>query len=649
MIQRSLYFLLIVCHGIAIYGQTVDADTLKTVTKEVQLPYSIQKIEPLIIKEVRGDNVGDILKSMTPNFIKAVGPGGIASISMRGGSAWQTQVFWEGIAINSPTLGQSDLSLLPFEFYSGIEVYNTGASSRVGQGGIAGSIALNSSNRSSYGGNVHFEKEFGSFGLDHTTAKLRLAKDSKLFSETVLFKKVADNNFNYLDYSNMDHLILERKNSAFSQLGGQQNLQIRLKKEWLKLITSFVETDRNIPAAIGVQDQLQTQKDQNYKALIQYKTTKAVHEYGADHRDFIHIATLGLIHDYQNYQSPNALINAQYFNTTYSAQFHSTYELKKKVVLKTQINEYLYRAISDGFNHEIFQNRLSISGIGSKTWNSGNLNLSVQELLINTELSLPICNLGGYVLFDLLGKTQSVYGNVGTNYRYPSLNDLYWSVGGNEHLQPESSFNYELGIKTFDSNYKNKIKYDLVYFQDYVDNWIQWIPDFSGIWKPQNVKSVNKQGIDVSLEYKKRIKYLQYVFISSNYRWVNAKVIRTEFATDQIGKELIYTPRHIVNIYAALKLLRFTFRYNQTFTSKFYLDSDNTTYLPYSAPADFSIKYRFDEEEDANSNHLSVDLTLHNIWGEDYQVVANQPMPGRWFSIKLTYNLHNRDFGKPVN
>lgn len=649
MTHKLLYFLVITIHCFSAHGQTVDADTLKTVTKEVALPYSIQKIEPLIIKEVIGDNVGEILKTMSPNFIKTVGPGGIAAISLRGGSAWQTQVFWEGIAINSPTLGQSDLSLLPFEFYSGISIYNTGASSRVGQGGIAGSVALQSTGRSSYGGNVHFEKEYGNFGLDHTSAKLSLAKDSKLFSETVLFKKYAQNNFKYLDYSSLDRPILERTNSAFNQLGGQQNLQVRIKEGWLKMIASFVETDRNIPSAIGVQDQLQIQKDQNYKALIQYKKSKAVHEYGADHRDFTHVATLGWIYDIQKYQHPNALINANYFNTTYSAQFHSTYELKNKLVINTQINEYLYKAISDGFAHQIFQNRLSLSGVGSKTWKSAYLNLSIQELLIDTELSLPISNLGGYALFDLLGKTQSFYGNIGTNYRHPSLNDLYWSVGGNQDLQPESSFNYELGVKTFESNYKSKLNYDLVYFQDYVDNWIQWVPDASGIWKPQNVKSVNKRGIDASLEYKKRVKYLQYLLISSNYRWVNTKVIRTEFPAAQIGKELIYTPRHIVNIYAALKLLRFTFRYNQTITSKFYLDSDNKTYLPYSAPADLTLKYRFDETEEANTSHLSLEFTIHNIWGEDYQVVANQPMPGRWFSFKLTYNLHNRDFGKPAN
>lgn len=650
MIRRIAYLLLTSVSGLSLFAQTLDYDTLKTFTKEATLPYSIQKIEPMITKEIVGDNIGDLLKTMTPNFIKTIGPGGTSSISLRGGSAWQTQVFWEGIAINSPTLGQSDLSLFPTEFFSDVRIYHTGASNRIGQGGLAGSVSLESSGQYNYGGNVHFEKELGSFGLDHTSGKIRLAKDSRLFSETTIFKKTAQNNFEYEDYSVLGSPTVDRSNSAFSQMGGQQNLKLKVRpNSWLKVVSNFVHTDRSIPVSIGVQEQNQSQVDQNYKALMQYKTRKFVNKEGEERRFHSHQATLGIIHDYQQYENSVAEINSEYLTTAYSAQFHSTLQFKKTFTLKTLVDEYLHRAISDGFSKEVFQNRFSLTAIGSKTWNAGYLSISVQELLIDNELSPIISNIGGYFLFDLFGRTQSLYSNIGTNYRYPSLNDRYWSVGGNPNLVPESSLNYEVGIKNHESQAKFKFDYELVYFQDFVNNWIQWIPDQSGIWKPQNVKSVNKKGVDASLQFTKRFNSPKYVQFSANYRWVNAEVIRSEFTVAQLGKQLIYTPNHIISVYAACQLKKISLRYNQTVTSKFYLDSDNTTYLPYSAPADFSMKYRFLQSQEENTTFCSIDLTIHNLWDETYQVSANHPMPGRWFSVKLTYNLHNRSFGKPTN
>lgn len=632
-------------------GQTVDADTLKVFTKEVTTSYSVHKIEPMLVQEINGKNLGEVLRNMSPNFIKVNGPGGIATISLRGGSASQTQIFWEGMAINSPTLGQTDLSLLPTEFFTGVSIHHTGASSQLGLGGLAGSLSINSRNQYSYGGTIHFDKEMGSFGLDNTSAKVTLAHNSRLFSETVILKKYALNDFSYHDYSKKSNPSLIRNNASFTQQGAQENLQFRIKKGWVKLVTNYTNTQRGIPVAIGVQDQDQSLLDRNFRAIVQYKTSKTVQSTGV-HRAFTHKASIGLVHDYQNYRNLTTLLNSTYNTTTYSAQFHSRFELKKNYGLNTQINEYFYQANSAGFSETAYQNRFSGSVSGWKNWDMSRLNFSVQELLIDDKLSPIIGTIGGYYAFEIGKQYHELFGNAGTNYRYPTLNDLYWSVGGNKDLQPERSLNFEAGfknIKTPDQTSHFKIDYSFTYFHDLVNNWIQWVPNSSGIWTPENVKSVQKQGVEAQLQVSKRFQSEKYLILTSGYRWVEATVSRSNVSEEEIGKQLIYTPNHVVNLDGTIQLKRIYFRYSQKITSKFHLDRDNKTYLPYSAPADLTFEYRFKEKKDPNTTQLNVALTIHNIWDEDYQIVANQPMPGRWFSVKLMYNLFNTNFGKPSN
>ena len=68
--------------------------------------------------------------------------GDLASPSFRGTGASQTVIDWNGININSPTLGQADLSLIPVGLIDDIHIYYGGASLLLNNGGIGGAINL---------------------------------------------------------------------------------------------------------------------------------------------------------------------------------------------------------------------------------------------------------------------------------------------------------------------------------------------------------------------------------------------------------------------------------------------------------------------------------------------------------------------------
>ena len=80
-------------------------------------------IDSSVMANYRHRTLSDLVSENTTLYIKSYGPGGISTPSLRGTSAGHTQIAWNGINLNSPMLGQFDLSLVPAGLIDGIDVY----------------------------------------------------------------------------------------------------------------------------------------------------------------------------------------------------------------------------------------------------------------------------------------------------------------------------------------------------------------------------------------------------------------------------------------------------------------------------------------------------------------------------------------------
>ena len=91
-----------------------------------------------------------------------------------------------------------------------------------------------------------------------------------------------------------------------------------------------------------------------------------------------------------------------------------------------------------------------------------------------------------------------VKASVSRNYRFPTLNDLYFLPGGNPDLKNEHGFSYDAGV-SFDVGKKGvyKLGGSASWFDSYIDNWIVWLPTAKGFWTPKNVKEVHAYGVEV--------------------------------------------------------------------------------------------------------------------------------------------------------
>lgn len=79
--------------------------------------------------------------------------------------------------------------------------------------------------------------------------------------------------------------------------------------------------------------------------------------------------------------------------------------------------------------------------------------------------------------------------SISRNYRFPTLNDLYFLPGGNPELKSEHGFTYDVGM-SFDVGKKDVYALDgsLTWFDSYIDDWIIWLPTTKGFFSPRNVK-----------------------------------------------------------------------------------------------------------------------------------------------------------------
>ncbi len=597
-------------------------DTLATFTKEVAASSDslsiTQRTSPIAYEK----DVGNIINTLSTVYLKSYGMGGISSVSVRGGGASQTNVIWNGVSINSPTLGQTDFSILPAEFYNTIAINPGGHNTGDNQTGIAGTVTLDNTVGFSRQQSIIAKKNLGSFGYDRTSIKATLSS-KKWLSETTLIKWDADNDFTYQDYSQAKPIITSRENASFSQKGVQQLIAVKLKNGLLKWVGNYVNTFREVAPAIGVLSQNARQQDESWKNVLSLKM------YGNENRkiDRTHHFQLGHVNDYLLYNSDALSSASEVITNILDIQYNSHWYLPKRIELNTQLIHRLSSANSGGFPTVKTRNHSGAFLQLTKNIKRFVFKAQARQIYIDNNF-LPLVYGAGAEYLHQKSFRLSISAN--RNVHAPTLNDLYWEPGGNSNLIPEESRQLDLVSSFFALD---QITITAKGFFSQIDNWIQWLPQESAIWSPINVKSVQKNGGELEINYvsKKRNAKIKPE-IRLGYQYLDAVITKTYLSGDQsLDKRPIYIPEHSLAISSAFRLNRLIIQYEQKITSKVYIDALNTTYLPYTAPANFRLTYTFGKNHEA----ASVSLNVMNVYNETYQTIANQPLPGRYFEIGL--------------
>ncbi|MDA8693565.1 TonB-dependent receptor, partial [Saprospiraceae bacterium] len=184
-------------------------------------------------------NISTALSQQANIYVKNYGAASSSTLSIRGGSASQALITWDGLPINNPMLGVSDLSLIPSQLFGRVDIIKSGSSAALGNGAITGVIDL--SNAAYYENEkpqVDVNLGIGSHGLRQ--AGLGTAINSGRFQFiTKLYVADSDNDFIYKLDSGQE----------------RQNTHAHFNtKAWLQTVSYRINSNQKISLHAWLQD-----------------------------------------------------------------------------------------------------------------------------------------------------------------------------------------------------------------------------------------------------------------------------------------------------------------------------------------------------------------------------------------------------------
>lgn len=488
MINKCVLVLLLLCffnsarsqenmtkEGLKIDTLYIKAKKTLKPTQEVNIGVRVSKIDSLVLKQNKTTSLAEVLADNSTVYIKSLGQGAMSTSSFRGTSASHTQVLWNGIKINPSMSSSFDFSQIPVFFVDNVSMYHGNSHLKGGTGALGGSI--NIENVADYDnktlGRVFFE--YGSWNTYTAAAGINLA-GKKFLSRTKFYYQSSDNNFKYLNkVLSKDPFYENRKESEYKQIGAMQEFYYNINSNSnLSANIWYQYGERFLPQPIMVNvSQHEQQKESSVKSLLTYNYIQNRHTLN------LKLAYLwSLLKWNQWYDS--LFDGSSTKNYSNSVQFIAdyTYTHSSKFRLNTQ---FAYnRDWVDATAYSVKRAERDVFSLQANALYSISNNFSMQaqvmEEMNNSRFASTFSFAAVYRAFKDKFKIKA---NIAYNYKFPSMNDLYWQPGGDENLRPEKGFSYDLTFSYNDVLIKDKLLIELtnsLYLMN-INDWIMWLPN----------------------------------------------------------------------------------------------------------------------------------------------------------------------------
>jgi len=601
-------------------------DTVKLTEVEVYAPavdrYAQgQKVISWTKKELtvfQGKSLADLLQEQSPVFVRQYGAGMLASPSFRGTSAGHTAIFWNGLPINSPSLGQSDLSILPISAIDQISLQFGSAGALFGNEAIGGSVHLESKSSFGEGLKVGLSQQVGSFGMFNTHLSAGYSS-TNLSSKTRVYREFSKNNFSYKDLGRFGTPEVKEDHAQFEQIGLVQDMAWNLtSRNQLKAAIWWNKTNREIQPVMG-SNSLDQQEDQSVRAVLDY------YHFG---KNSIWNLKTGLVKDNQVFNKSLNQTRQYFFSGDWDQTFSDKWNTKlgiRYTLSKGKLSTYT----ADDSRVELYQ---------STTFHPNQkleLSLNLRQLIYAGIFAPFTPNLGmNWIFWKSSSQKVILKSSLGKGFKVPTLNDRFWEPGGNSQLLPEESVNGEIGIlwsKSGKINWSN----ELTYYRMNVDNWIIWLPKGS-FWSPTNIKKVNNQGIEYQGNLSGTLSSWSWS-MNASYTYSKATTQKGIDENDQsVGKQLPYTPQQQAN--AKIQVTKSAF---SGFVSTYYVGqrsvtADNPRMMPSYQLFNLGAGY---DKLSIGKLQIPVTFQINNLFNTDYQVLYLRAMPGISYQFNLTILL----------
>lgn len=584
----------------------------------------VQKIDSTTLAQFYFRNITDLLSLNTPVFFKNYGPGQLSTVAFRGSSANHTAVLWNGLNINLPTLGQTDFSTIPVAGFDQLSVQYGSAGSIAGTDAVGGSILFGSV-APQKGLSINLGRQQGSFSNAQTQGTIRygigLKNGWNLSGKTAAYDSQMKNHYKHP----LRNGELINPSETF-QKGLVQDLFLTNKKQQISAHLWLTESQlTNNPKNLAGREYTGIK---SYRSMLRYEVGKwtartawvrDVIDYGTgDYAAMDHGVTdrlnLNVEHTF-DIRLGQSVIQAQAGG---SLTFY-----------KTQVINYEKPVIRE--NREDFY-LLTRWQPNSKLLFSANL----RQALV-TGYNPPFTpSIGGeYKIIQTATNALKLRGSVGKSYRVPTLNERYWKNLGNPDIQPENSFNKEIGLEgNRHVGQRDLISASISAYHNKISNWAYWNP--ANNFRVENLQLVVARGLEAQLGWKTNATDWS---AGSNLNYALTKTSQEKlydaYAVDIVGKQLPHIPVHTGNWTLFLKYKKTKVTNQLLLVSKRFTTSDHTTLSEGYILENLLLE--------TIVSCFGIDAVVQgrvdNLTNSFYRTVNGNPMPGRSFAVSLLFSF----------
>ena len=622
------------------------------------------KLDSVALKENVSLSMADVLTFNSSIFVKNYGRATLSTVAFRGTSPSHTQVSWNGMKINNPMLGMTDFSMIPSYFIDDASLlHGTSSVSETG-GGLGGAVKLMSRPAENRGFGLQYIQGVGSFKTFDEFLRLTYGDDHWQISTRAVYSS-SPNDYKYRNHDKKENIydddmniigqyypVERNRSSSFKDLHILQEVYYNtLKGDRFGLNAWYINSNREL-AMLTVDHGDDTDFDNRQRE----NTFRGVLSWDHLRSNWKVAARAGYIYTWMAYDYKRDLGNGTMAHMTRSrskintiyGQLDGEYYIGKKWLFTANLSLHQHFVESRDKNIVLQQGgngivgyrkaRPELSGSVSAKWrpiDRFGVSVVLREEMFGKEWT-PI--IPALFIDGVLSKRGNIVAkaSVSRNFRFPTLNDLYFLPGGNPDLKKESGWTYDAGVSfAVGQDGLYSLSGSANWFESFVKDWIIWLPTTKGFFSPDNIKDVHAYGVELKGNMVVNFAKEWQLGLDGTFSWtpsINRGEKRTP-ADQSVGKQLPYVPEYSAAVTGRLSWRRWSFLYKWNYYSERFTMSSNDISLSGKLPKYFMSNISLEKILEFNWAELSLKGTINNLFNEEYVSVLSRPMPGINFEI----------------
>lgn len=644
-------------------------DEVVVTAKRPMKDIGVQKttFDSLALKENIALSMADILTFNSSVFVKSYGRATLSTVAFRGTSPSHTQVTWNGMRINNPMLGMTDFSTIPSYFIDQASLFHGTSSVNETGGGLGGLVKLGTIPDAPDGFNMQYVQGIGSFKTFDEFARITFHNDNWTSSTRAVYSS-SPNDYKYVNHDKKvniyddDHNIIgqynptERNRSgSFKDLHLLQEVYYNTNKgDRFGLNAWYINSNRELPMLTtdyGNERNFENrQRENTFRSVLSWDHTFSGK--GEDNPSFGKLSVKGgYIHTWMAYDYKREVAEDNWASmtrsrsrvNTYYGQADGEYSPNKKWYFTANVSAHQHFVRSEDKNI-ILQDgdkavvgydkgRIELSGSASAKWQPiDRLGMSVvfREDMYGDQWA-PV--IPAFFIDGIVSRKGNIMlkASISRNYRFPTLNDLYFLPGGNPDLKNEHGFTYDAGV-SFNTGKAGVFSLggSANWFDSYIEDWIIWLPTTKGFFSPRNVKKVHAYGVELKANLAVQPFKGWLLDLDGSYSWTPSinEGDKMSPADQSVGKQLPYVPKHSASFTGRLSWRTWSFLYKWCYYSERFTMSSNDYTITGHLPEYFMSNISLEKGLSFRPVDLQLKLAVNNLFNEEYLSVLSRPMPG---------------------